>query len=168
MNGAKEWLQVDRPPGATLLEIPICLLVVLVMASIAVSTFATVRRHLAALDAVAVASGTRVSMTEYRAVTGRWPASNREAGIVEATAEYIGSGRVRGIAVRPDGAVDVGFGRDGTTDRIVSLRAWEGASAESPVGWVCADSAAPRGTMLAPDHTTMTAADLPSPCRTRP
>ena len=62
-----------------MLSLPIYLLVVGTMGIVAVFGYVYAQRHLRVLEAISLIAGPRTTMMEYRAVTGTWPTSNRQA-----------------------------------------------------------------------------------------
>lgn len=151
-----------------MLEIPVYLLVVFAMGVVAVVGYVYAQRHLHVLDAVHLMAGPRATMMEYKAVTGVWPTSNAQAGFSDA---MVRSGdpdlyRVNSVLIREGGAVDFEFSRGALKGKTLTIRAWESLGPGMPVEWVCGLANAPPGTAAAaPDRTTLSKEDLPSPCR---
>jgi len=150
-----------------MLEIPIYLLVVGAMGLVAVYSYVYAQRHLHVLEALSVMTGPRVTMMEYRAVTGTWPTSNHQAGFSDAMFKENDRDlyRVNSVQIREGGAIDVKFSRGALKEKVVSIRASEQPSPGLPVEWTCAHARTLPGTMAATDRTTIFDNDLPSPCR---
>ena len=150
-----------------MLEIPIYLLVVGAMGLVAIYSYVYSQRHLQVLEALSVMTGPRVTMMEYRAVTGTWPTSNDQVGFSDAM--FKGDDRdmyrVNSVQIREGGAIDVKFSRGGLKEKVVSIRASEQASPGLPVEWTCGHARTLPGTEAATDRTTIIDYDLPSPCR---
>jgi type IV pilus assembly protein PilA len=127
-----------------------------------------VSQHLYVLEAVFLMSGPRVSMMEYRAVTGTWPSSNERAAFSAPSAEKANP-QTTGV-IRDGGAVDYTM-RDRANDlagRVLSIRAWQSPGVgETPVAWLCGHARAMAMSAASVDRTTLSDAELPSPCRTR-
>jgi hypothetical protein len=167
MNTRTRWLRSEWPTSTTMLELPVYLLVVGAMALVGVSSYAYARRHMQVMEALSIMAGARVTMMEFKAVTGVWPKSNGEAGFSDAMfkAGDPDFRRVNEVQIRDGGAVDFRFGREALKHRVLSIRAWQGRSPGLPVEWICGHPLALPGTSAAADQTTVSEADLPSPCR---
>jgi hypothetical protein len=151
-----------------MLEIPIYLVVLGTMGLVAVVGYVYAQRHLHVMDAVFLMAGPRATMMEYKAVTGAWPASNGQAGFSDAMFRTGDPDlyRVNSVQIREGGAVDFGLSRGALKGKILSIRAWESPGPGLAVEWICGHANSPPGTgAAAPDRTTLSEADLPSPCR---
>jgi type IV pilus assembly protein PilA len=166
MNARIRWLRTERPTNTTMLEIPVYLVVLGVLGVVAAHSEASAQRHLRVIEGLALVSGARLSMMEYRAVTGDWPASNAEAGFSDAST--MAQDRVSSVQIRADGAVDVTFAQATLNGKVLSVRAATQPHSGQPVVWGCGHARLLVGTIAAPDRTTLADADLPSPCRPHP
>jgi Pilin (bacterial filament) len=150
-----------------MLEIPIYLLVVGAMGLVSVCSYVYAQRHVHVVEALSVVAGPRAAVMEYRAVTGAWPTSNDQAGFSDAT--FRGRDRdlyrVDSVQIREGGAIDVKFSRGALKEKLVTIRASDQPSPGLPVEWICGHAITLPGTSAAADHTTLSDADLPSPCR---
>src|SRR5258706_688339 len=158
-------LRADWPSVTTIIELPVCLLVIGALSLVGVNGFLTTRHRLQGVEAILLAGRPIAAMTEYHAVTGVWPASNEQASYVLTGGE---SGRrVQTIGIRAGGAADVTFSdlAGALARRRISFRAWQSADAALPIVWRCGRAPAPAGFEAAPDGTTVAASDLPSACR---
>ena len=164
MDARARWLQVRWPTTTTMLELPICLGVIGTMVLVAIHSLDRAEQHLRVVEAVGMAAGPTVMMTEYHAVTGSWPASNAQSGYLDPSV-----GRIRSILIREGGAVDLTFSsRAGElSGKVVSLRAWEGTDSGLPLAWRCGHSAVPPLRSGAVDLTTLKEDELSSSCRSR-
>jgi Tfp pilus assembly protein PilE len=150
-----------------MLEIPIYLLVVGAMGLVAVHSYVYAQRHLHVMEALSVMTGPRVTMMEYRAVTGTWPTSNGQAGFSDAMFKENDHDlyRVNAVQIRQGGAIDVKFSRGALKEKVVSIRASVQPSPGLPIEWSCGHARTLPLTTGAADRTTMMDDDLPSPCR---
>jgi len=165
MDTRVRWLRTIWPTSTTMLEIPIYLVVVGGMGLVAIDSYVYAQRHLHVMEALSVMNGPRVAMMEYRAVTGVWPTSNSQAAFSDAM--FKTGYRLNAVQIREGGATDITFSVGALTDKVVTIRAWEGAGAGLPVEWTCGRARALPGTTATSDHTTISDDGLPSPCRAR-
>jgi len=150
-----------------MLEIPIYLLVLGAMGLVSVYSYVYAQRHLHVMEALSVMTGPRVTMMEYRAVTGAWPTSNSQAAFSDAMFKGNDNDlyRVNSVQIREGGAIEVKFSRGALKDKIISIRGWDGPNPGLPVEWTCGHALTLPGTTAATDQTTIMESDLPSPCR---
>jgi Pilin (bacterial filament) len=167
MDARARWLQVRWPTTTTMLELPICLAIIGAMALVGAHSFIRVQQHLQLMEAVSMAAGPTVSMMEYRAVTGDWPASNERAGY--SARNHMKGGRVESALIRDGGAVDLTFSnRAGeVAGKVITFRAWEGGDAGLPVAWSCGHAGIPPLAATTVDRTTLSEDELSSTCRSR-
>ena len=122
-----------------MLEIPIYLLLVGAMGLVAIYSYVYAQRHLDVMEALSVMAGPRVTMMEFRAVTGAWPSSNTQAGFSDAS--FSGRDRdlyrLNSVQIREGGAIDFAFGRGALKPKVLSIKAWEGLSPGLPIEWTC-------------------------------
>src|SRR5262249_50050421 len=167
MDTRIRWLRSEWPTSTTMLEIPIYLLVVGAMGLVAVHSYVYAQRHLHVMEALSVMTGPRVTMMEYRAVTGTWPTSNGQSGFSDAIFKENDHElyRVNSVQIREGGAIEVKFSRGVLKEKVVSVRASEQPGPGLPVEWTCGRARTLPGTTATTDRTTITDNDLPSPCR---
>jgi type IV pilus assembly protein PilA len=167
MDARKLWRHTGWPLNTIAIEVPVCLLVMGLLVSVAFSGYPRTQRHLQVLHALSLMQGARVAAMEYRAVSGTWPDSNAQAGLSDSPVRT-GLGPVNSILLRPGGAVDVGFFRAPLKGGLVSFRAWTIPGAGLPVTWTCARAPSAPGRLAAEDRTNLADPELPSPCRAHP
>jgi hypothetical protein len=117
------------------------------------------------MEALFLTEGPKNSMMEYHAVTGVWPASNAEAAYDPRLAK---GARVGAIAIRPGGAVDVTFSTriPEFAGKVLTIRAGQASAAGNlSTVWSCGHAEAKPFVASGEDKTTISDADLPSPCR---
>lgn len=167
MDARARWLQVRWPTTTTMLELPICLGIIGAMTLVGAHSFIRVQQHLHGLAAAWMAGGPTVSMMEYRAVTGVWPASNEQAGY--SSGSFMKGGRLESALIRDGGAVDLTFSsRAGdVAGKVLTFRAWEGGDAGLPVAWSCGHAGASPLAATTVDRTTLSEDELSSTCRGR-
>jgi type IV pilus assembly protein PilA len=168
MDVRVRWLRLENAADTTMLELLVCLGVMGAMIWVAAHGMHRVSQHLYVLEAVFLMSGPRVAMMEYRAVTGSWPSSNERAAFSTPSAEKANP-RTTGV-MRDGGALDYTM-PDRANDlagKVLSIRAWQSPGVgETPVAWLCGHARAMPMSAASVDRTTLSDAELPSPCRTR-
>jgi hypothetical protein len=164
MDARVRWLQIRWPTTTTMLELPICLGIIGMMALVAAHSFARVQQHLHVLEAVSMAAGPTVMMVEYHAVTGIWPASNAQSGYLDSS-----MGRLQSALIREGGAVDLTFSSlaGDVAGKVLTFRAWQGTDSGLPVAWSCGHADVPPLATTTGDRTTLSEDELPSNCRDR-
>ena len=81
-------MAMSKQQGFTLIELMIVVAVIGILASIAIPAYSDYTRRTYLADALVVAAGVRVSVEEYKASMGVWPASNASAGLASPTAYW--------------------------------------------------------------------------------
>jgi hypothetical protein len=164
MDARVRWLQVRSPTSTTMLELPICLIVIGAMVLVAIHNFARAQQHLRVLEAVSLSAGPTVMMTEFHAVTGTWPASNEQSGYLSGS-----MGRLQSAQIREGGAVDLTFSTYAgeVAGKVLTFRAWEGPDSGLPVAWSCGHSGVPPLSTTTVDRTTLSDDELSLTCRSR-
>jgi type IV pilus assembly protein PilA len=164
MDARVRWLQIGWPTTTTMLELPICLGIIGAMVLVGIHSFMRAQQHLQVMEAVSMAAGPTATMMEYHAVTGIWPASNAQAGYLDAS-----MGRLQSVLIREGGAVDLTFSRlaGDVAGKVVTVRAWEGTDAGLPVAWSCGHAKIPLLATTTADRTTLSEDELLSNCRGR-
>jgi type II secretory pathway pseudopilin PulG len=165
MDARMRWMQVAWPTSTTMLELPICVTIMGVMATVAAYGFERAQERVRVLEVLSIVAGPETSMIEYHAVNGTWPVSNQEAGY--SSEPLTKNSRLRSVEIREGGAVDIKFSnRVGVlANQTLSIRAWQGLSADLPTAWRCGHSGVPPLAPAAADKTTLGDNELPSPCR---
>lgn len=158
-------LEVERRSADTMIELPICLFLIAMLTVVALQGFAQARIRLRSLDAILLSQGPVLAASVYRANTGRWPASNEEAGYPAQPVEL--PTRLESVRIRAGGAADFVFsGKErALAGRTLSFRAWQASDPATPIVWRCGRSRAPAPLVGAQDQTTVAARDLLSACR---
>ena len=165
MDARMRWTQVAWPTSTTMLELPICVAIMGGMALVAAHGFELIQERLHVLEALSVVRSPEILMTEYRAVNGSWPVTNQQAGY--SSESVTKKTRLRSVEIREGGAGDIKFSnRVGfLANQTLSIRAWQGLSADLPTAWRCGHSGVPPLAPVAADKTTLGDNELPSPCR---
>jgi Pilin (bacterial filament) len=167
MDARVRWLQIRWPTTTTMLELPICLGIIGAMASVGAHSFIRIQQHLQVLEAESMAVGPIVSTMEYRAITGKWPATCERAAC--STESLMPGSRLKSTRIRDGGAVDLTFSsRAGDlSGKVLTFRAWVGRDAGLPVAWSCGHARVPPLTATSVDRTTLNEDELSSACRSR-
>jgi type IV pilus assembly protein PilA len=162
MDARVRWLQIGWPTTTTMLELPICLGIIGAMVLVSIHSFMRMQQHLHVMEAVSMAAGPTVTMMEYHAVTGIWPASNAQAG-------YLDASMLQSVLIRAGGALDLTFSSlaGDVAGKVVTFRAWEGTDAGLPVAWSCGHAKMPPLATPTADRTTLSEDELSSNCRGR-
>jgi hypothetical protein len=149
MNVRERWLRLGRQAPTTLLELAICLCIFVAMTAVAARSWGRAQQRVRVLEAVFLMLPSEMAMMETHAATGEW-----HLGVT---------------AMREGGAIDYKFpDRAGDlSGRVLTFRAWQGPGAETPVAWLCGHASAMSMTAASDDRTTLSDAELPSPCRAR-
>jgi hypothetical protein len=169
MNVRERWLRLGNQAPTNLLELAVCLCIFVAMTGVAAHTVGRVEQHVRVLEAVSLASGSRIAMMETHAVTGEWRASSLDL-LSGKGGNFIGRMRLELKAMREGGAIDYQFSdRAGDlSGRVLTFRAWQApGTGESPVAWLCGHASAVAMTAASDDRTTLSEVELPSPCRAR-
>jgi Pilin (bacterial filament) len=164
MDARVRWLQIRSPTTTTMLELPICLGIIGMMALVAAHSFVRVQQHLQVLEAASMAAGPNVMMMEYHAVTGIWPASNAQSGYSDSS-----MGRLQSAQIREGGAIDLTFSSlaGDVAGKVLTFRAWQGTDTGLPVAWSCGHAGIPPLAATTGDRTTLSEDELSSNCRDR-
>jgi Tfp pilus assembly protein PilE len=168
MDVRVRWLLIDKPASTVMIELLVCLTIMGAMTLVAARSWQHASPRLDVMDAVAVMTGPKIAMMEYRAVTGAWPASNQLAGYT--STETAPWGRIGSMAIRDGGAVDFTLSGRAAVNvgKVVTIRAWEGPGAGAvPVAWLCGHARTGLLAAASDDRTSLRDEELPSPCRGR-
>lgn len=165
MDARARRMQSERRSLDTLIELPICLLVIGFLAVVALDSFAGLRLHLRGMSPITLSKAPTIAATEYRASTGRWPSSNEEAGFPPPSFEL--ASRLQTVSIRGDGAVDYVFSDavPALANRTLSFRAWQSSDPSAPIVWRCGRSRAPAPMLAGQDLTTVADRNLLLACR---
>lgn len=166
MDVRTRWLQVEWPVPTAMIELLVCLIIAGAMVGVAARGAHRIAGRLGVLEAVGFMSVAKVSMMEFRAVTGEWPASSERA---QSPGQHIVQGsRLAAEAIRGGGAVDYVFSAKeiDLAGKMLTFRAWQNAgSTDAPVAWLCGHASAMSMIAASEDRTTLSDDELPSPCR---
>jgi pilin len=167
MNLRMRWLRLRSPTSTVMLELPICLAIMGVVTVVGVDSTRLIQPRLRVLEAATMAGGATTRMMEYRAESGDWPASSQQAAFATSIPES--NPRLKAITIRAGGAVDVSFADKLASlgGKTLSVRAWQGTSADLPVVWRCGSSRSDPLRPSATDQTTLSKDQLPSMCRSQ-
>ena len=159
--------ELDEPPDwVPVAELLVLVVVAGLMIGIALTAWLSSRVHVAQTEVLNLALGTRANMAEYYAVHGSWPESDPQ--IIWPGAGESGGKYVNTIHVRPGGAVDFVFGSQNAelAGQTLTLRPWQNsAGADLPIAWLCGRAQRPPLVTNVANATTLTTAQLASPCR---
>jgi len=119
-------------------------------------------QHVRALDVIALSSSAKVALMEYHAVSGGWPDTNEQAPF---TRDYL-SVRDRSVQarIRPGGAIDYRLQMRNGAQTVTIRTATNPHEDGLPVMWICGHARQEPLRALAADATTLSDAQLPSPC----
>ena len=162
------WSRLDEPESPALLEFLICLFVMGIMTWVAARGMHRTQQHLYVLEAVSLASASKIAMMEYRATNGVWPDSNDSLALDAARTPP--GGRIDAETIQAGGAFDFQFSSrtNEIAGKTVTFRAWQASGASDlPVVWSCGHARARPLTAVSEDRTTLDDRELPSPCRAR-
>ena len=158
-------MHAERRSLDTLIELPICMLVITVLTLVAIEAFRGSLPRLHSLNAMFLAQGPIIASLEYHATTGRWPSTDVEAGFVSRPAipgKWIDTGHVGAGGSAIFQLVDDDPSLAGPT---LSFRLWQTADPAGPIVWRCGHSRAPAPFVGGPDQTTVRTRDLLAACR---
>ena len=91
--------------GFTLIELMIVVAIIGILAAVAIPQYQNYVARAQVAEGLALASGAKTAIAEYRSTTGEWPADNAAAGLA-ADPEDISGKYVKSVGVRRQIAVD--------------------------------------------------------------
>ena len=147
--------------GFTLIELMIVVAIIGILAAIAIPQYQNYVARAQVAEGLALASGAKTAVAEYRTTTGEWPADNGAAGLAERDeikGKYVD--RITVNSTDPWRHVTVKFDEDDAHTKIANGRlVLEATDHGGSISWSCRSEHA--GIAGAPDIS----AYLPSSCK---
>ena len=153
-----------RESGFTLLELMSVVSIIGILAAMAIPAYSDYVSRSRVAEAFSLTQPVQEAIRHYYAATGRFPKSNRAAGLIDAS--MISGSNVTAVEVE-DGAVHVSIQLSGQAEQL-SLRPQlvEGEPAAEMMGWVCGYAKVTPGMVIyGSNRTNIEPRLLPTICR---
>jgi type IV pilus assembly protein PilA len=132
--------------GFTLIEMLVVLAIIAILATISLPTFESKNLRAQTIESVELTKTLKESVALFYTSVKKFPRNNLEAGIPKA--EFLIGNYVQKIEL-VDGAFQITFGNKANAklkDKVLTIRPMVVKdSPESPISWVCGNSAVPQG-----------------------
>ena len=153
-----------KKKGFTLIELMIVVAIIGILAAIAIPQYQNYVARAQVAEGLALASGAKTAVAEYRSTTGEWPADNAAAGLAEAaviTGKYVASVTAKRFAdaTSPQFEIVALFKDMAHANIAGGLLVLVGKEEGGSISWTCASG--PPGAGGNPNITSY----LPSSCK---
>lgn len=139
--------------GYTLIELMIAVMIVGILASFAVSTYASYTVKTQVAVGISEATGVTRAVEDYYAARGILPVNNTQAGV--SAPEDFSSNYVQSISVSQGGNVTIEYGNRASDSILESkLTFYVALSPNGKLTWICGE-ATPQGDAIIQNHDTL-------------
>jgi len=156
-----------KQKGFTLIELMIVVAIIGILASIAIPAYQDYTIRAQVVESFSITGELKLSIKEFYKDRGRFPATNKEAGVPEA--QFLIGNFITNVEV-VDGAMHVEFGNyvnRNLLEQVITIRPIVvSGSPTSPISWTCGYRTPPDGMeAVGEDRTTLKTVHMPSSCR---